>query len=144
MIIQPVAAAVIDAGRVTPVALTVMDIPVVFTMTAGVFVNALVKVILCAVVVVFSYPLAYSITSLRAEPCIGCDQTIEPALVPVRVFCVVFGFKLETVGEPEGLICSCPRELKVRVALSMEGMELSLVRLPIQATYMGEPVPLTK
>ena len=81
---------------------------------------------------------------MRAEPCIGCDQTIEPALVPVRVFCVVFGFKLETVGEPEGLICSCPRELKVRVALSMEGIWLSLVRLPIQPTYMGEPVPLTK
>jgi len=38
-----------DAGRVTPVVLTVMDIPVVFTMTAGVFVNALVNVILCAV-----------------------------------------------------------------------------------------------
>ena len=47
-----------DAGRVTPVVLTVMDIPVVFTITAGVFVNALVNVILCAVVVVFSYPLA--------------------------------------------------------------------------------------
>jgi len=57
-----------DAGRVTPVVLTVMDIPVVFTMTAGVFVNALVNVILCAVVVVFSYPLAYMTTSLRAEP----------------------------------------------------------------------------
>jgi len=52
--------------------------------------------------------------------------------------------KLETVGEPEGLTCSCPRELKVRVALSMEGMELSLVRLPIYIAYMGEPVPFTK
>ena len=68
MIIHPDAAAVILVGRVTPVVLTVMVIPVVFTMTAGVFVKALVKVILCAVVVVFSYPLAYSITSLRAEP----------------------------------------------------------------------------
>jgi len=68
MIIHPVAAAVMDAGRVTPVALTVMVIPVVFTRVAGVFVKALVKVILCAVDVVFSYPLAYSITSLRAEP----------------------------------------------------------------------------
>jgi len=95
MIIHPVAAAVMEAGRVTPVVLTVMDIPVVFTRTAGVFVNALVKVMLCAVVVVFSYPLACSITSLRAEPCIGCDQTIEPALVPVKVFCVVFGFSTE-------------------------------------------------
>ena len=132
MIIHPVAAAVMDAGRVTPVVLTVIVIPVVFTRTAGVLVKTLVKVILCAVVVVFSYPLAYSITSLRAEPCIGCDQTIEPAVVPVRVFCVVFGFKLETVGEPEGLICSCPRELKVRVALSMEGMELSLVGYPFR------------
>ena len=68
MIIHPVATAVMDAGRVTPVALTVMVIPVVFTRVAGVFVKALVKVILCAVDVVFSYPLAYSITSLRAEP----------------------------------------------------------------------------
>jgi len=58
MMIHPVAVAVIDAGRVTPVALTVMDIPVVFTRVAGVFVKALVKVILCAVDVVFSYPLA--------------------------------------------------------------------------------------
>jgi len=56
--IQPVAAAVILVGKVTPVVLTVMDIPVVFTKTAGVFVKALVNVILCAVVVVFSYPLA--------------------------------------------------------------------------------------
>ena len=56
--IHPVAAAVILAGRVTPVALTVMDIPVVFTRVAGVFVKAVVKVIDCAVVVVFSYPLA--------------------------------------------------------------------------------------
>jgi len=71
MIIHPVAVAVMDAGRVTPVVLTVILIPVVFTRTAGVLVKALVKVILCAVVVVFSYPLTYSITSLRAEPCIG-------------------------------------------------------------------------
>ena len=56
--IQPVAAAVIPVGSVTPVVLTVMDIPVVFTKTAGVFVKALVNVMLCAVVVVFSYPLA--------------------------------------------------------------------------------------
>jgi len=69
--IHPVAAAVMDAGRVTPVVLTVMDIPVVFTRVAGVFVKALVKVMLCAVVVVFSYPEAYSTTSLSAEPCIG-------------------------------------------------------------------------
>ena len=69
--IHPVAAAVMDAGRVTPVALTVMVIPVVFTRVAGVFLKAVVKVIDCAVVVVFSYPLAYSITSLSAEPCIG-------------------------------------------------------------------------
>jgi len=69
--IHPVAAAVILAGRVTPVALTVMDIPVVFTKTAGVLVKALVKLIDCAVVVVFSYPEAYSTTSLSAEPCIG-------------------------------------------------------------------------
>ncbi len=68
MIIHPDAVAVILVGRVTPVVLTVMDIPVVFTRVAGVFVKALVKVMLCAVVVVFSYPLAYSITSLRAEP----------------------------------------------------------------------------
>ena len=68
MIIHPVAVAVMDAGRVTLVVLTVILIPVVFTRTAGVLVNALVKVILCAVDVVFSYPLAYSITSLRAEP----------------------------------------------------------------------------
>ena len=54
--IHPVAVAVILAGRVTPVALTVMDIPVVFTRVAGVFVKAVVKVILCAVAVVFSYP----------------------------------------------------------------------------------------
>jgi len=58
MMIHPVAVAVIDAGRVTPVALTVMDIPVVFTRVAGVLVKALVKVILCAVDVVFSYPEA--------------------------------------------------------------------------------------
>jgi len=58
MIIHPVAAAVMDAGRVTLVVLTVILIPVVFTRTAGVLVNALVKVILCAVDVVFSYPLA--------------------------------------------------------------------------------------
>ena len=56
--IQPVAAAVIPVGKVTPVVLTVMDIPVVFTKTAGVFVKALVNVIVCAVAVVFSYPLA--------------------------------------------------------------------------------------
>jgi len=71
MIIQPVAAAVIPVGSVTPVVLTVMDIPVVFTKTAGVFVKALVNVIVCAVVVVFSYPLAYITTSLSAEPCKG-------------------------------------------------------------------------
>jgi len=58
MIIQPDAAAVMLVGSVTPVVLTVMVIPVVFTKTAGVFVNALVNVMLCAVVVVFSYPLA--------------------------------------------------------------------------------------
>ena len=52
--------------------------------------------------------------------------------------------KEETVGEPEGLICSCPEALKVRVALSIEGIWFSLVRLPIQVTYIGEPVPLTK
>ena len=52
--------------------------------------------------------------------------------------------KEETVGEPEGLICSCPEALKVRVALSMEGMELSLVRLPILVAYIGDPVPFTK
>ena len=56
----------------------------------------------------------------------------------------VVAVKEETVGEPEGLIWSCPRELKVRVALSIEGIEFSLVRLPIQLTYMGEPVPFTK
>jgi len=56
--IHPVAAVVILAGRVTPVALTVIDIPVVFTRTAGVFLKAVVKVIDCAVVVVFSYPEA--------------------------------------------------------------------------------------
>jgi hypothetical protein len=71
MMIHPVVAAVIEVGRVTPVVLTVMDIPVVFTRMAGVLVKALVKVMLCAVVVVFSYPLAYSMTSLRAEPCSG-------------------------------------------------------------------------
>jgi len=71
MIIHPDAVAVILVGRVIPVVLTVMDIPVVFTRVAGVFVKALVKLIDCAVVVVFSYPLAYSITSLSAEPCIG-------------------------------------------------------------------------
>jgi len=71
MMIHPDAVAVILVGRVTPVVLTVILIPVVFTRTAGVLVKALVKVILCAVVVVFSYPLAYSITSLSAEPCIG-------------------------------------------------------------------------
>ena len=58
MMIQPDAAAVMLVGRVTPVVLTVMVIPVVFTITAGVFVKALVNVMLCAVVVVFSYPLA--------------------------------------------------------------------------------------
>ena len=42
--IQPVAAAVIPVGRVTPVVLTVIVIPVVFTKTAGVFVKALVNV----------------------------------------------------------------------------------------------------
>jgi len=136
MIIQPVAAAVILVGKVTPVVLTVIVIPVVFTKTAGVFVKALVNVMLCAVVVVFSYPLAYRITSLSAEPCKGCDQTIEPAEVPVSVFCVVFGFnvvaaKEETVGEPEGLIWSCPLALKTRVELSIEGIWLSFVRLPI-------------
>jgi len=56
----------------------------------------------------------------------------------------VVAVKEETVGEPEGLIWSCPRELKVRVALSIEGIEFSLVRLPIQPTYIGEPVPFTK
>jgi len=58
MMIHPDAVAVILVGRVTLVVLTVILIPVVFTRTAGVLVKALVKVILCAVVVVFSYPLA--------------------------------------------------------------------------------------
>ena len=84
--IHPVSAAVMDAGRVTPVALTVILIPVVFTRVAGELVKALVKLIDCAVDVVFSYPEAYSITSFKALPCKGCDQMIEPALVPVKVF----------------------------------------------------------
>jgi hypothetical protein len=43
----------------------------------------------------------------------------------------VVAVKEETVGEPEGLIWSCPLALKTRVELSIDGIWLSFVRLPI-------------
>jgi len=43
----------------------------------------------------------------------------------------VVAVRLETVGEPEGLMTSCPLELKVRVEKSTGGTWSSLLIVPI-------------
>ena len=54
----------------------------------GVLVKAVVKVKLCGVVVVFSYPTSAQITFLYAPVCHGSPQVKVPAVVPLFVICV--------------------------------------------------------